>query len=293
MEWVELVLPAGALAEEVGAILATTDEVAASGVEVRGEEIVTWARAAEADAAASALRRAAARLADAGFDVDPATVHVRPAPPEDEWRDAWKRFFRTTRVSPRIVIVPSWERFTSAPGDVVLDLDPGRAFGTGAHASTRLCLVELDRLEAEDRLTVERFFDVGTGSGILSIAAARLWPAARGIAVDVDPIAVSAARENLERNGVGARVAVSDTKAADVAGPFDLVVANIQADVLEALRDTLAHELAPGGALVLSGLLTEQANEVAASYERTGLARARLTTLPDDRDWTAVVLRKP
>src|SRR5687767_13366603 len=138
MEWVELSLPAGALADEIAALIASVDEVASEGVHVRGEEIVLWAPAAEAEAAAEGLRAAARRLAEAGFEVDPDTVRIRPAPPEDEWRDAWKRYFRVTRVSRRIVIVPSWEKqgFTAEHDDVVLDLDPGRAFGTGAHAST-------------------------------------------------------------------------------------------------------------------------------------------------------------
>jgi ribosomal protein L11 methyltransferase len=280
MEWVELVLPSGSIADEIAALLVDLG-VAAAGVEVRDEDVVLWAPAAEAEAALAALRTAAARLRDSGLAVDPAAARVRPAAPEEEWRDAWKRYFRVVRVTPRIVIVPSWERYQAAAGDIVLDLDPGRAFGTGAHASTRLCLGELDALQATGR-AVERFLDVGTGSGILAIAAARLWPGARGVAVDIDPIAVGAARENLERNGVGS-VTVGEELPE---GRFDLVVANIQADVLEDLRDPLVARLADGGALILSGLLAPQADPVAATY---GLTRARTTVL---EDWAAVVLER-
>ena len=289
MEWVELVLPAGALADEVAAVLCD-DPVAAAGVEVRGEDIVLWARAEDADAALLGLRAAATRLRDHGLDVDPAAVRVRPAAPEDEWRDAWKRHFHVDRVTPRIVIVPSWERYEALPGDVVLDLDPGRAFGTGAHASTRLCLRELDALATAGQ-AVTRFLDVGTGSGVLSIAAAKLWPDARGRAVDVDPIAVDAARENIERNATGDRIGVSDEDLVQLDGQFDLILANIQADVLELLRDGIVARLAPGGALVLSGLLNEQADPVATLYASLGLDRLRVAI---QDDWSAVVLsRRP
>lgn len=286
-----MTLPAGALVDEIAALLASSD-AAPAGVEVRGEEIVAWAPAEAAEAAAEALRAGAARLRDAGFAVDPAAVRVRPAAPEAEWRDAWKRWFRVARPSRRIVIVPSWETHVAAAGEVVLDLDPGRAFGTGAHASTKLCLVELERLRDDDGLAVTRFLDVGTGSGILAIAAAKLWPAAGGVAIDIDADATAAAAENLERNGVLARVRLGEEDVGEVAGVFELVVANIQAEVLEAMRDRLAARVAPGGALILSGLLAELAPGVAAAYAAVGLRIARTTTLPDDRDWSSVVLRR-
>ena len=290
MEWVELVLPAGPLADEVAALLAD-DGVAAAGVEVRGEDIVVWAPAGEADAALGALRAAAARLEAAGLPVDPASAHARPAAPEAEWRDAWKRYFHTQRLTPRIVIVPSWDRHDPAPDDIVLELDPGRAFGTGAHASTRLCLAELDGL-AESGHAVRRFLDAGTGSGILAIAAAKLWPSARGVAVDVDPIAVEAARENLERNDVAKRVEVDERLVDQVSGSFDLVLANIQADVLEAVAPQLAEKVAPGGTLVLSGLLAPQAAPVAAHYARQGLEPVALRHSTDDPEWSAAILRR-
>jgi ribosomal protein L11 methyltransferase len=289
MEWVELVLPAGPLADEIAALLAD-DGVAAAGVEVRGEDIIVWVPAGEADAGLMELRGAAERLRRSGLDIDPAAVRARPAAPEDEWRDAWKRYFHVVRVTPRIVIVPSWERHEAAPGDVILDLDPGRAFGTGAHASTRLCLGELDELH--QIRSVGRFLDVGTGSGILAIAAAKLWPASTGVAIDIDPIAVGAARENLERNRVHS-VAVSDDALAGTGGRFDLVVANIQADVLETMAPALADRVSAGGTLILSGLLAHQAGPVAAVFEALGFIGEGVRTLDDDPDWSAVRLRRP
>jgi ribosomal protein L11 methyltransferase len=295
MEWVELTLPAGALAEEIAAILVEVEPVFADGAEVRGEDIVLYSPADAAPAVADAMRAAAVKLAAQGFELDPATLRVRPAPPEEEWRDAWKRYFHIKRFGKRIVIVPSWEResYVAQDGDVVLDLDPGRAFGTGAHASTRLCLVELEELADTHGVRARRVLDVGTGSGILSVAAAKLWPECTGVAVDVDPIAVGAARENLDQNGVGARFETSDRRAGEIAETFDVVLANIQADVLLSLRDAIVARVAPGGALILSGLLHDQAPFVAEKYVAAGLTLVRTHQLDDDRDWMSVLLRRP
>lgn len=290
MEWVELVLPAGPLADEIGALLMDSG-VAAAGLEIRGEEIVIWVPAAEAEPGLVLLRASVTRLANAGFTLAPETVYARPAAPENEWRDAWKRYFHIIHITPHIVIVPSWERYEALPGEIVLDLDPGRAFGTGAHASTKLCLGAIDEL-ARGGHRVERFLDVGTGSGILAIAAAKMWPGSTGVAIDVDPIAVGAAAENLERNGVG-RVEVSGATLDAIEGQFDFVLANIQADVLEQLRAPLVARVAERGALVLSGLLAEQAEPVAALFEQAGLRRDAVRMLDDDRDWSAVLLRRP
>lgn len=296
MEWVELALPAGPLADEIAALLVEISPAFADGAWVRGEEIVRYAPASDAVAIAAEIRRAAQHLADSGLVVDAGALRQSAAPPEAEWRDAWKRYFHVRRFGAHLVIVPSWERDAYEPqaGDVVLDLDPGRAFGTGAHASTQLCLLELEALVAERAgRPVARFLDVGTGSGILSIAAAKLWPAATGVATDVDPIAVSAARENLDENQIGARLAVSDTALDEVPGAFDLVLANIQADILLALRDDLVARVAPGGALVLSGILTDQAPMVAHKFAAAGLTLVGTRQTDGDKDWTSVRLARP
>ncbi len=295
MEWVELTLPAGPLAEEIAAILVDIEPVYSDGAEVRGEDIVVYSPVDSAPAVADAIRSAASKLAAQGFEVDPLTLRIRPAPPEDEWRDAWKRYFHIKRFGQRIVIVPSWERESYLPtnGDVVLDLDPGRAFGTGAHASTQLCLIELEQLADVHGMQARRVLDVGTGSGILSVAAAKLWPECTGVAVDVDAIAVGAARENLDQNGVGARFETSERHVGDIAETFDIVVANIQADVLLSLRDAIAARVAPGGALLLSGLLHDQAPLVGDKYAACGLTVVRTHQIDDDREWMSVLLRRP
>jgi ribosomal protein L11 methyltransferase len=295
MEWVELTLPAGALAEEIAAILVDVEPVYGEGAEVRGDDIVIYSPIDAAPAVADAIRAAATKLAANGFEVDPAALRIRPALPEDEWRDAWKRYFHIKRFGKRLIIVPSWERAAYVPteGDVVLDLDPGRAFGTGAHASTRLCLLELEELADVHGMRPRRVLDVGTGSGILTVAAAKLWPECTGVAVDVDPISVDCARENLDQNGVGARFETSDRRAGDIDERFDVVLANIQADVLLSLREAISARVAPGGALVLSGLLHDQAPFVGEKYAAGGLEVVRTRQLDDDHDWMSVLLRRP
>jgi ribosomal protein L11 methyltransferase len=189
---------------------------------------------------------------------------------EEDWANAWKEHFHVHRVGARTVIRPPWREYTRQPGDVVIDLDPGMAFGTGLHPSTQLCLVAL-----EERMRPGmRVLDVGCGSGILTIAAARQG-AASVDALDVEPVAVRAARENVARNGLGApiRVAVGTVEATpEFAGRYDLVVANIIARIIRDLAGPLVGALAPGGRLITSGIIVDRADEVHAALARAGLA---------------------
>jgi ribosomal protein L11 methyltransferase len=184
--------------------------------------------------------------------------------------------------------VPSWERYTPAPDDVVIDLDPGMAFGTGTHASTQLVLEELQAL-ADAGTHPPRILDVGCGSGILAIAALKRWPGAQCVAIDIDPLAVDATRENAAVNEVSPRIDVSATPVEDVAEAFPLVLANIQAHVLRLLKPALVARLARGGTLILSGLLTPQAAPLADEFVAAGLTIVRVR---DGVDWSSVVLTR-
>lgn len=178
----------------------------------------------------------------------------------DDWRHAWKAFFKPTRVGTRIVVRPTWEPFDAAPDDVVLLIDPGQAFGTGTHETTRLVLALCEDLVRGE----ERVLDVGCGSGILAIAALKLGAAsARG--VDVDPIAARTALENAELNEC--TLDASTTPVEQVDGAYELVLANIRSPILIPMRDALAERLAPGARLVLSGLLVTEEDEVRAAFD--------------------------
>jgi ribosomal protein L11 methyltransferase len=293
-DWVEIIIPTTAMsAEDIAGLLSEEIPEARRGAEIRGADVVFWVSSARRDAVLEIARAALARLAAAGLDVEPAAVRARAAAPESEWRETWKQYFHTTHLTRRIVVVPSWESYTTAGEEIAIQLDPGQAFGTGAHASTRLVLREIEAL-CDARAPVKRFLDVGCGSGILAIATALLWPGSTGVAVDVDPPAVDAAGENCEKNLMSARIAVSATPLAEIPGTFDLILANIQADVLRTLASDLAARVNPGGHLILSGLLTHQAEDVARHIaERGGLALAGTRRDDEEPDWSSVLLHRP
>ena len=288
--WTEVVVPVGAAdVDDVAALIASEVTAAAAGTEQRGDEVVFWVAADAAAEALAEVRDAAHRWQAGGLAVDPARIRLAAAMPEAEWRDAWKRYFRVSRLTRQFVVVPSWERFTPGPDDVAIQLDPGMAFGTGTHASTRLVLEELQAL-ADAGAAPARVLDVGCGSGILAIAAAKRWPDATCVAVDTDPIAVAATADNAARNGVGDRIAASGRALTELGEAFPLVLANIQAHVLRALRDALIACTAPGGTLVLSGLLTPQAQPLADEFVAAGMRCRHVRASSEDREWSCAVL---
>jgi ribosomal protein L11 methyltransferase len=294
-DWLEIAVPVlgDGSADDVAGLLCQELPDAAAGVELRANEIVYWVALERGELALEEVRRVATRLAAAGQPIDSARIAARPAVPESEWRDAWKRYFRTVRLTRQIVVVPSWDRHDEPqPDDRLIHLDPGQAFGTGAHASTRLVLGLLQEL-ADGGADPAQVLDLGTGSGILALAAAGLWRSATVEATDVDPIAVTTAAENVEANGKAGQVRVSGAALESIGRRFELVLANIQADVLTALRDPLCERVAPGGHLVLSGLLAEQVEGVAARYAAGGLELVKVQPSGEDPAWSAALLRRP
>ena len=291
MDYVEIIVSVGAAdVDDVASLIAAEVPAAAAGTELRGDEVVFWATTADATRAVAETRDAVVRWQAAGMAVDPMRVRTAAAMPEAEWRDAWKRYFKVSRLTRQFVVVPSWERYAAAPDDVVIDLDPGMAFGTGTHASTRLVLDALQQL-ADDGTPIDRIVDVGCGSGILAIAAVKRWPAATCLAVDNDPIAVAATIENATTNRVQDRIAAATTPIGDVTEQFPLVLANIQAHVLRELAGALIRAMRPGATLVLSGLLTPQAQPLADEFVAAGLALVRVWASTDDPQWSCAVLR--
>lgn len=205
----------------------------------------------------------------------------------EDWANNWKAHFKPVRIGRRLVIKPTWEEYRALPGDLIIRIDPGMAFGTGAHPTTRMCLETMERIcfEESGGKLPEPVLDVGTGSGVLSIAAA-LMGASRVTAVDIDPEAVRVTRENLELNGVEGVVAASTTALDDLDGDYRLVVANILAEELVRLAGQLTARLAPQGWLILSGILTEKADFVRAAFPELALVAS-----PREAEWSCLALR--
>ncbi len=215
---------------------------------------------------------------------------------EADWANAWKAHFPVLRIGRRIVIRPTWRRHRRQPDDVVLALDPGMAFGTGLHPTTRLCLATLEALADRGVLASGapdcgpvRVLDVGSGSGILSIAAALLG-ARSVLAVDVDPIAVDATAANARRNRVGRVVRSRAGSAPSGDGPFDLVLANLIASLLISLADGLVADVRPGGTLLASGIFENREGDVVAAFRARGL---EIVGRRVEGDWVALEVRRP
>ena len=182
---------------------------------------------------------------------------------EEDWGKNWKKEYKPTRVSERIIIKPTWEEYEALNNEIVIEIDPGLAFGTGLHASTRLALQLIETAFTVDPFP-EKVLDVGTGTGILAMAAALLG-APEIMAIDNDPDAVVCATANIEQNGLTHMVTASNKNLDKVKGPFDLVVANITADVLSLLAPQLAKLTSDSGQLILAGILK---GDQAAGIER-------------------------
>ena len=203
---------------------------------------------------------------------------------EEDWANNWKQYYHTQRIGKRIVVTPSWEEFTPADGDVQMRLDPGMAFGTGTHDTTRLCLELL-----EECVTPEtRILDVGTGSGILSVGGVLLGaPSALG--VDIDPVAVKVANENAEINEVTDKTEFVCGDLTDkVHGKFEIVTANIVADVIIRLLGTVKNYLLKGGVLIVSGIIDTRADEVENACHEAGFVTEKRL---EHGGWVAIKLR--
>jgi ribosomal protein L11 methyltransferase len=205
------------------------------------------------------------------------------------WGEAWKQFFKPLRVGRNIVIKPTWEPYVPAGADIVVEIDPGMAFGTGHHASTRMCLEAIETLLSEDRASAGRqVLDVGTGTGILGIAAARLG-AAKVLCIDNDEQAVEIARENVLINGVGNRVALAALDIAALTSPFPLVTANLSAKILLKLHPHLSRLVCPQGYLILAGIIEPNRRDIEECFLRAPFSLHRLNT---DKEWLCYVLKK-
>ncbi len=224
-------------------------------------------------------RLAVLSSSDAGPDFGSLILDTRTVN-DGAWKDVWKKYFKPFRAGKRLVIKPTWESYNPVPDDLVVEIDPGMAFGSGTHETTGMCLSLLEEVIHGG----EEIIDVGTGSGILAIGAALLG-AGRVLAVDIDPDAVQVARENVSHNHVEQTVTVRQGNLLDhVSDICDICVANIISDVIISFAAPLINHIRPGGLFICSGIVSLRADEVARSLEAAGFEILRKETRGE---WTA------
>lgn len=203
---------------------------------------------------------------------------------EEDWSNAWKKYYHPVQVGEHLVVCPSWEAYDRQPDDVVLTLNPGMAFGTGTHETTSLCLETLDSMVKGG----ERVLDIGTGSGILAIAALKLG-AAEAEGVDIDPMCVRTAGENAERNGVAEHFTVLVGDLSDKAsGKYNIITANIVAAAILSLAPHVPVLMAPGARFIASGIIDTRKDEVLAGLRAAGLEPVEIK---EKRGWVCVICK--
>ena len=276
--WLELAVEVPREAEEAAADILRRYAPRGVAIEPAGRCVVV--KAYLPDSGDIARQRQAVRRALASL---PATVRTRWLREED-WTEAWKAFFPVLHVSQRLVICPTWRRYRARAGEAVIRLDPGMAFGTGQHPTTLMCLRALEEVVQPGADVL----DLGTGSGILALATARLG-AASVLALDTDPQAVRAARQNARLNALEAIVRVEEGALDDTPSPFDVIAANISASVIIEVAGAMAAALKPGGVLIAGGFIEDTAASIAAALTAAGLSVEHTLS---DGDWRTHVARR-
>ncbi|MGD9825047.1 MAG: 50S ribosomal protein L11 methyltransferase [Desulfobacter sp.] len=235
----------------------------------------------DSDIMISKIRECLAGLSDMAVQVDVLSERVD----EKDWAHAWKDYFNVTRITDKIVVKPEWKDYTPAPGQIVIHIDPGMAFGTGTHPTTSMCLALLE----EHVQPGKTMLDVGCGSGILMIGAAKLGAGAM-TGIDVDPVAVEITRQNLEKNGIAPEHfslgAATLDKTPQVR--YDLICANIIAQVIVSIMPDIAARLAPDGTAILSGIIEERVPDI---YAALGAENLRCVRKINHEEWVALVVR--
>ncbi|WP_069649305.1 50S ribosomal protein L11 methyltransferase [Caloranaerobacter ferrireducens] len=186
---------------------------------------------------------------------------------EKDWANSWKKYYKPKKIGEKIVVKPSWENYEKKPEDIVIELDPGMAFGTGTHETTIMCIKQLEKYVHQHDIV----FDIGCGTGILSIAAAKLG-AISTIGIDLDEVSVKVAKENVRKNGVANTVQIRKGNLLDVVdGRANVIVANIIAEVIVKLAEVVPKFLLEDGVFIASGIILDKINDVKAALDKNGL----------------------
>lgn len=208
---------------------------------------------------------------------------------DPDWGEQWKKYFKPIRVSNSIIVKPTWERYSPSSRDIVIEIDPGMAFGTGQHASTRMCIEALEDIILKDRtMKGWKVLDVGCGTGILGITAARLG-AEEVICLDIDKKAVAIARENAAINHVEDRLHIVNQDASAFNEPRNLIIANLTAKLLLKLFPHLTQLLLSEGYLIISGIIEQDAKAIEENFSAAQLTPGKVIT---EKEWLCYVLRK-
>lgn len=220
-------------------------------------------------------------LKDYGIDIGEGSVSLGQVKEED-WANEWKKYYKPAKVGQKIVVKPTWEDYENQEGDLVIELDPGMAFGTGTHETTSMCIRELEKYVDGTK----RVFDIGCGSGILAIAAAKLG-AKEVVAGDLDEVAVKVSKENCELNNVSDKVVVKHGSLFEVVeGKADVIVANIIADIIKILANDVSKFLSEDGVFISSGIIHAKIDEVVEALEKNGFEIVEIVKLGE---WSAIV----
>ena len=208
---------------------------------------------------------------------------------DPNWGEQWKKYFKPLRVSNNIIVKPTWERYTPDSRDIVIEIDPGMAFGTGQHASTRMCIEAIEDVIMKDRSIKEwKVLDVGCGTGILGITAAKMG-AQDVICVDIDKKAIEIAGENATINNVKSSLRILNKNAAAIDKPRNLIIANLTAKLLLTLRPHLIQLLLPEGYMIISGIIEQDAKNIEEHFSADPLTIYKVIT---EKEWVCYVLRK-
>lgn len=229
------------------------------------------------------IRQRISGLKDFGIDVGKGTIDLGNVNEED-WANNWKAYYKPTKVGDKVVVKPTWEEYTPNEGDLIIELDPGMAFGTGTHETTSMCINELEKYVSKDSTV----FDIGCGSGILAIAAAKLG-AKDVVAVDLDEVAVTVSKENVANNNVEDSIKVLyGNLTAVVDGKADIVVANIIADIIKILAKDVSNFMKDDAVFISSGIILAKVDEVKECLENSGF---EILNVNRQGEWAAIVCK--